>query len=279
MNLRALTAKKNAFIWLPEHEEDFDKVKRRLTSDMVVTHLDPNLLVTVLTDAYRLHGLGFAMGHFVDGKFKVVACGSKSLTPTQQRYATIELECLAVHFAFDKCSFYLKGPPSFNVMTDRKPLEGIFKKDLFNIGNPRLQRIREKLLEYCFTVTWVPGKSHLIADAMSRAPLFAPEEIEDIAIDTASVCLAKTSSGQLDIIFDDIDADYVKLRSDVKCGTFESVYAKQLKSVMSQLSVDKDLVYLDGSREEKSNIFKDKQRTYKKECKKSKTQVVEGPTV
>ena len=159
----------------------------------------------------------------------------------------IELECLAGHFAVDNCSFYLKGAPSFNVMTDHKPLEGIFRKDLFDIGNPRIQRIREKLLEYCFNATWVPVKSHLIADALSRAPLFAPEEIEDIAIDTAHVCLAKTSSGQLDMIFDAIDADYVKLRSDVKSGTLESVYAKQLKLVMSQLSVDEDLVYLDGS--------------------------------
>ena len=92
------------------------------------------------------------------------------------------------------------------------------------------------------------GESHLIADALSRAPLFAPEEIEDIAIDMACVCLAKTLSGQLDMIFDAIHADYVKLRSDGKTGIFDNVYAKQLKSVMSQLSVDDDLVYLDGSR-------------------------------
>ena len=246
VNLRALTAKKNAFLWLPEHQEDFEKVKRLLTSDMVVTHFDPNLPVTVLTDAFHLHGSCYAMGHFIDGKFKVVACGSNLLTPTQQQYATIELECLAVHFAVDKCSFYLKGAPSSNVMTDHKPFEWIFRKDLFDIGNPRLQRIREKLLEYCFTVTCVPGKSHLIADVLSRAPLFAPEKIEDIAIDTTSVCLAKNSTGQLDMIVVAVDADYVKLRSYVKSGTFESVYANQPNSVMSQLSEDEDLVYLDG---------------------------------
>ena len=149
-----------------------------------------------------------AMGHFVDRRFRVVACGSKLLTPTLQRYTTIELECLGVHFAVDKCSFYLKGAPSFTVVTDHKPLEEIFKKDLFDIGNPRLRRIKEKLLEYNFSVTWVPGKSHLIADAPSRAPLFAPQQVEDIAIDTARVCLAKTAHNQLDIIFDAIDSDY-----------------------------------------------------------------------
>ena len=227
VNLRALTAKKNAFLWLPENLKDFEKVKRLLTSDMFVTHFDPSLPVTVLTDPSRLHRLGYAMGHFIDGKFKVVACGSKSLSLTQQRYATIELVYLAVHFALNKCLFYLKGAPSFNVLTDHKPLEGIFRKDMFDIDNPRLQRICEKLLEYCFTVTRVPGKSHLIADALSRAPLFAPEEIEDIAIDTARVCLGKASSGKLDMIFDAIDAD-------VKSRTLDSVYSKQLILVKSQ---------------------------------------------
>ena len=182
VHLQALTAKKNAFPWLQDHQEEFEKIKQLLTSDMVVIHFDQNLPVTILTNASRLHGLGYAMGHFVNGRFRIVACGSKSLTPTQQRYATIELECLGVHFAVYKCSFYLlKGAPSFNVVMDHKPLEGIFTNDLFDIGNPRLQRIREKLLEYNFTVTWVPGKGHLIADALSRAPLFAPEEVEDIA--------------------------------------------------------------------------------------------------
>ena len=142
---------------------------------MVVMHFDPNLPVTILSDASCLHGLGYAMGHFVNGRFRVVASGSKFLTPTQQRYATIELECLGVHFAVDKCSFYLKGAPSFNVVTDHKPLKGIFKKDLFDIGSP----MREKLVEYNFSVTCVPGRSRYI--------------------DTARVYLAKTATNQLDI--------------------------------------------------------------------------------
>ena len=120
----------------------------------------PNLPVTVLTDASRLFGLGYAMGHFIGGQFKLVTCGSKSLTPTQQRYSTIELECLVVHFAISKCSFYLKGSDNFTVATDHCPLEGIFKKDIFGIPNPRLRRIRKKLVEYNMTVKWVPGKSH-----------------------------------------------------------------------------------------------------------------------
>ena len=96
--------------------------------------------------------------------------------PTQQRYSTIELECLAIIWAIQKCAFYLRGLPLFYVYTDHRPLEGVFQKDLFDLASPRLQRLRKKVAMYTFQVCWVPAKTHLIVDALSYAPLFAPEE-------------------------------------------------------------------------------------------------------
>ena len=227
-------------------------VKKLLTSAMVVTHFDPKLPVTVLTDASRLLGLGYAMGHFINGQFKLVTCGSKSLTPTQQRYSTIELECVAVHFAVSKCSFCLKGSDNFTVATDHCPVEGIFKKDLFEIPNPRLQRIREKLVEYNMTVKWVPGKSHYIADALSQVPLFNSHshDEDEFTIDTARMCLTQLveKNHELNLILDNSDADYTQFRKDVVHGTVTSVNSSHMKCVFDQLSADKDLVYLDGNR-------------------------------
>ena len=227
-------------------------MKKLLTSAMVVTPFDPKCPVTVLTEASRLHGLGYTMGHFIDGQFKLVTCGSKSLTPTQQRYSTIELECLAVHFTITKCSFYLKGADSFTVATDHRPLQGIFKKDLSEIPNPRLQRIREKLVEYNMTVKWVPGKSHYIADTLSRAPLFDPpvSDEDEFTIDTARTCLTQLveKNHELKLILDSLNADNSQFRRDVIEGTSLSLYSSQLKSVAGQLSTDEDLVYIDGNR-------------------------------
>ena len=46
----------------------------------------------LLTDASRLHGLGYALVEKNrKGELSLIQCGSWSLTPTQQRYATIEL--------------------------------------------------------------------------------------------------------------------------------------------------------------------------------------------
>ena len=144
----------------------------------------------LLIDASRLFGLGFALGHVEYDKddrpiFKIVQCGSKGLTPIQQRYSTIELVCLAIIWAIQKCHFYLHDLPIFQVYTDHRPLEGVIQKDIFDLASPRLQRLREKVAMFSFRVCWVPGKTHLIADALSRAPLFAPEEHPGLEIDTA----------------------------------------------------------------------------------------------
>ena len=61
--------------------------------------------------------------------------------------------------------------------TDHKPPHGVFQKDIFDLASPRLQRLREKVAMFSFDVRWVPGKTHLIADALSRAPLFAAEDL------------------------------------------------------------------------------------------------------
>ena len=105
----------------------------------------------------------------------LIQCGSCSLTPTQQRYATIELECMAIQWAVKKCEFYLQGLPYFKVLTDHKPLVGIFKKQLCMLENARLMRMREKLTGFSFEVSWVAGKSHYIADTLSRFPVFEPQ--------------------------------------------------------------------------------------------------------
>ena len=101
------------------------------------------------------------------------------MTDTQSRYAVIELEALGIAYALKKCQFYLKGAPEFVVVSDHKPLLGIWDKDLGDITNPRLQRIRMKTLGFNFRIEWREGKTHYIADALSRYPVFNPEASDD----------------------------------------------------------------------------------------------------
>ena len=63
----------------------------------------------------------------------------------------------------------LKGINRFDVITDHRPLIGIFAKSLPQIDNTRFARLREKIIDYSFDVKWVAGKDNIIADALSRS--------------------------------------------------------------------------------------------------------------
>ena len=140
-----------------------------------------------------------------------------------------------------KCSFYLRGLPLFTIYTDHRPLQGVFQKDIFDLASPRLQRLREKIAMFSFQVCWVPGKTHLIANALSHAPLFDPEELPGLDIDTAISCLSQMSQPSICLIYDAVDEDY-RL---VKKGTTISTYSQALKGSLDILSISDNLVLLD----------------------------------
>ena len=48
VSLRQLTGKGRPFLWLPEHQHEFDTLKRILSSDLVVRHFDPSKNVILL---------------------------------------------------------------------------------------------------------------------------------------------------------------------------------------------------------------------------------------
>jgi hypothetical protein len=178
--LRELLKKGVAFQWLEDHEDCFRGVKAALTSPMCVRFFDPSKRVELLTDASRLKGLGYALTQMDGDKRVLIKCGSRSLNGAESRYATLELEALAIKWAIASCKHYLMGGPVFTVVTNHKPLVPMFKKGLGDVENARVLRYREQLTQYSFEVVWVPGKTHEIADALSRAPIFDPPEEADI---------------------------------------------------------------------------------------------------
>lgn len=210
VQMRSLLKKDAPFLWLPEHQVEFVKAKEILTSDLLVHPFDPALVTELLTDASRT-GLGYMLlQRDVDLKPRIIKCGSFSLTPAQHNYAVIELECLAIAKAVEKCQFYLRGLDSFLVVTDHKSLLGIFKKNISDISNSRLVKYRESLCPFTFELTWHAGKTHLIADALSRAPIFPaePEEVE-----SQVMCMRIIEDPALNTLFEAAaeDASYLAL--------------------------------------------------------------------
>jgi len=82
-----------------------------------------------------------------------VAYASRALSPTEQSYAQIEKECMAIVFAYEKFDQYLHGRNLINVETDHKPLIPIFKKPLLSAPK-RLQRMLLRLQRYTLSVKY-----------------------------------------------------------------------------------------------------------------------------
>lgn len=90
---------------------------------------------------------------------------SKKLQPREQKYSTIEKECLAIVMSCQTLCEYLLGR-EFLIETDHFPLQWLNKmKD----QNMRLLRWSLILQEYRFTVTHISGKTNVLADMLSRA--------------------------------------------------------------------------------------------------------------
>ena len=179
--LRQLLRKNASFHWTDIENSAFEKTKAALTSTPTLSYFDRKKKTILLTDASNLHGLGYALVQSNDENDKnlsLIRCGSRTITETEGRYAPLELECLSIEYGIRKCKLYLLGS-SFTVKTDHRPLVGIFKNR--NTENLRLQRIMAKIENYHFDVTYVKGKEHFIADALSRYPTDHPTE-EDLAI-------------------------------------------------------------------------------------------------
>lgn len=177
--LRGLLSTKNLFQWLPIHSQAFENTKEELCKPPTLKHFDPDRPTRIQTDASRLKGLGYALLQEYDDGWHLIQCGSRYLSPTESRYATIELELLAVTWSMDKCRLYLLGMKEFELIVDHRPLVSILdSKRLDEIENPRIQRLKEKLCLFSFKTTWVSGKKHAIPDALSRAPVDTPDRTD-----------------------------------------------------------------------------------------------------
>ena len=197
--LRTLLSSKSDFLWTENHQQAFETARTMLSTPPALQYFDGNKPLSLHTDASRLNGLGFVLRQKVDGDWRVVQAGSRFLTDTESRYATIELEMLAVAWAVRKCHLFLAGLDHFAVITDHKPLLPILNSHrLDEIENPRLQRLRRRLMEYAFVASWCQGKKHSAADALSRAPVSVASEDDELAEDRAAQSIRQVLTGTLD---------------------------------------------------------------------------------
>ena len=159
--LRNLTKKDSEFDWNDSHEKAFNKIKDMVCHSTSLAYFDVTKKTIIKVDASQ-QGIGAALTQ--DGK--PIAFASKAMTETEQRYANIERELLAVVYGCERFHTYVFGK-KFIVETDHKPLEQIQKKSLANTP-PRLQRMMLRLQHYDLEIIYKPGKEMALPDMLSR---------------------------------------------------------------------------------------------------------------
>jgi transposase InsO family protein len=166
--LRKLLKDSVEWHWEAVHDQEWNELKEIMISKPVLAYFDPNKVTKLSTDASK-DGIGVVLlQKQQSGNWHPVAYGAKSMSVTEQRYAQIEKELLALVYGCVKFHQYVYGLKNLILETDHKPLISIAKKPL-NELTPRLQRLMIKLQRYQFKIEWCPGKYLVIADTLSRS--------------------------------------------------------------------------------------------------------------
>ena len=191
--LRLLLSKEIAWHWNEEQEVAFKRLKELLTKAPVLKYFDVNKPITIQVDASK-SGLGAAL--FQDNH--PISLASKALDKTQQNYAVIEKELLAICFGCKKFHEYIFGK-EVTIETDHKPLVSIMIKPLHML-TARVQRMRMRLQNYNLRVIYLKGSQMYFADTLSRAHTnkITPNNLFDKDISIAAIEYVEEDLAQIE---------------------------------------------------------------------------------
>lgn len=162
--LRQLTRDNEKFEWTTTHQESFDKLKQSLARLPTLAYFDPRLRTRLVADASPV-ALGAVLLQFNERQTpRVISFASKSLSAVERRYSQTEKESLALVWAVERFYYYLAGL-EFELVTDHKPLEAIFKPT--SKPPARIERWVLRLQSFKFKILYQSGKLN-IADSLSR---------------------------------------------------------------------------------------------------------------
>ena len=111
--------KDSEFLWLDNHQAEFDSIKEVIKNVTSCTTFDENMPIILETDASS-YGLGACLKQ----GDKIISFASRCLSETEKEYGQIEKEFLAVFFACKKFHNYIYGR-KVTIISDHRPLESI----------------------------------------------------------------------------------------------------------------------------------------------------------
>ena len=164
--LRGLMKEGVMFILDERAEAAFQCIQKALVATPVLRFFNPSLDTVIQCDASST-GLGVAL--LQEGQ--PVAFASRVLTQSEQNYAQIEKELLAIVFGLTRFRQYVYGRAVI-IDSDHKPLQALYSKPLALVPK-RLQRMFLYLQDFDYQIRYRRGVDMHLADTLSRAPIGA----------------------------------------------------------------------------------------------------------
>ena len=150
--------------WTSEHQAALEQLISAITSPPVMAYPDYTKPFILHTDASE-RGLGAALYQKQDGELRVIAYGSRTLTPAERNYHlhSSKLEFLALKWAItEQFRGYLYYAPHFTVYTDNNQLTYVLTTAKRHAAGHRW------VADFHFTVKYRPGTANKDADSLTR---------------------------------------------------------------------------------------------------------------
>ena len=158
-------AKKTLINWSEAAQSAFEVLKELCVNAPILAFPNYKLPFILHTDS-SIEGLGAVLYWKQEGKLRVIAYASRSVTKTESNYPAHKLEFLALKWAIcEKFHEYLYGNTPFEVYTDNNPLTYVLTTAKLDACG---QRWVAKLANYNCTIQYRSGHSNVEADALSR---------------------------------------------------------------------------------------------------------------
>lgn len=141
----------------------FEKLKNTLISEEVMlSHPNFDKEFELTTDASD-----YALGAVLMQDNRAITFISRTLSKTEENYATNEKEMLAIIWSLNSLRNFLYGSRKVKIFTDHQPLTyALSNKNT----NSKMKRWKSILEEYNYVLEYKPGRSNVVADTLSRPP-------------------------------------------------------------------------------------------------------------
>ncbi|GFX95522.1 retrovirus-related Pol polyprotein from transposon 297 [Trichonephila clavipes] len=180
--LSNLFKKKAFWKWPEEEEKAFQTLKQCLVSPPILKQADFSKPFLIRTDASN-YALGAVLLQGEDKEEHPVEFVSRLLNPAERNYSTTRSSSCGL--VLNKFRGYIDGA-SITVASDHQPLRWLMK---LKSPTGRLARWALQLQSFNLNMEYIPGKSNLVADMLSRPACHEENELCEVctvAIDVPS---------------------------------------------------------------------------------------------